>query len=349
MYSRWGYNPGSVKVGDHKVKMQVPRIKNNQTDRCEPLDRYEQLKSVEQPSEQLIKGVLLGLSMRDYGGVLDYLNEGFGLSKSSVSRSFIDRTRSKLEEFENRRYGQYNFVALFIDGKYLAKEQIIILLGVTDQGVKIPLGFLQTHSENAGPISDLLRDLIDREFNYEQGLLVVIDGSKGIHKAVTEVFGKYAVVQRCIWHKRENVNKYLKQEDQDWFTSDFHQAIEQPTYEDARADLDQLINKLEPINRSAANSLREAGDEILTLHKIGIDKQLWTTFRTTNIIENLNSQLGKYIRKVKHWKTSEMRYRWVAAGLIEIEQKMRRINNHKKLPYMQKVINDYISEPSLKS
>ncbi len=228
MYSRWGYNPGSVKVGDHKVKMQVPRIKNNQTDRCEPLDRYEQVKSVEQPSEQLIKGVLLGLSMRDYGGVLDYLNEGFGLSKSSVSRSFIDRTRSKLEEFENRRYGQYNFVALFIDGKYLAKEQIIILLGVTDQGVKIPLGFLQTHSENAGPISDLLRDLIDREFNYEQGLLVVIDGSKGIHKAVTEVFGKYAVVQRCIWHKRENVNKYLKQEDQDWFTSDFHQAIEQP-------------------------------------------------------------------------------------------------------------------------
>lgn len=143
--------------------------------------------------------------MRDYDGVVDYLNEGFGMSKSSVSRSFKVKTSEKLEEFENRRFDQDTFVGLFIDGKYLASEQIIIVLGVTNQGVKVPLGFIQSHSEHSGPISDLLSDLVSRGLGYDQGLLVVIDGSKGLKKAVKDVFGRYAVIQRCTWHKRENV------------------------------------------------------------------------------------------------------------------------------------------------
>jgi len=347
-YSRWGYNPGSVKVGDHRIKMDIPRIRNNETKQCEPLDRYQQVRSNDQPTEQLIKGVLLGLSMRDYDGVVDYLNEGFGMSKSSVSRSFKVKTSEKLEEFENRRFDQDTFVGLFIDGKYLASEQIIIVLGVTNQGVKVPLGFIQSHSEHSGPISDLLSDLVSRGLGYDQGLLVVIDGSKGLKKAVKDVFGRYAVIQRCTWHKRENVKNYLKEEDQQWFTSDYHKALDQNTYKAAKADIDRLIKKIEPINRSAANSLKEASEEILTLHKLKLHSSWSRTFATTNVIENVNSQLVKYIRKVRYWKTSDMRYRWVAAGLIEIEKNMRKINNYRKLPELEKAINDYISAPSRK-
>jgi len=101
-----------------------------------------------------------------------------------------------LKVFEERRLDAYQFVALFIDGKYLAREEIVIVLGITLDGEKIPLGFLQTHTENSGPIKDLLNKIIERGLDYEKGLLCVIDGSKGIHKAVEETFGTKVVIQR---------------------------------------------------------------------------------------------------------------------------------------------------------
>jgi len=348
-YSRWGYNPGSVMIGDQRLKLDVPRIRDNEEGKSEPLDSYHRMREQEAPSEQLIKGVLLGLSMRDYEGVIDYLGEGFGLKKSSVSRSFVERTAETLEAYEQRSFTNDEFVCLFIDGKYLAKEQIIIVLGITNQGVKIPMGFIQAHTEHAQPIGDLLKNLVERGLKYHQGLLVVIDGSKGLKKAVQDVFGKMAVIQRCTWHKRENIKNYLKEEDYSWFLPEYHAAFDRLHYKDARADLERLARKLITVNRSAGNSLNEAIDELLTLHKLKINQLFWQSFSTTNIIENINAQLGKYLRKVKYWKNSEMRYRWVSAGLMEAEGRMRKINNYKKLPVMQKAILEYIGNPSRKS
>ena len=92
--------------------------------------------------------------------------------------------------------------------------------------------------------------------------------------------------------------------------------------------------------------MEEGREELLTLHKLGMYIDFKRSFHTTNVIENLNSQLGKYIGKVKYWKNSEMRYRWIASGLIEIEQKMRRIPNYKNLYKLQEQIKIYISESS---
>ena len=151
-FSRWGFNPGSVRIGDQKLKIDVPRLYDNERDKNTMLDRYLDLKQLPEPTEQLINGVLLGLSMRDYAKVIDHLGEGFGMSKSSISRSFIDRTEEKLKEFESRSLAHLQIIALFIDGKYLSKEQIIICMGVTLQGEKIPLGFVQAATENSGGV-----------------------------------------------------------------------------------------------------------------------------------------------------------------------------------------------------
>ena len=347
-YSRWGHNPGSVQIGDQRLKMQIPRIKNNETGGFEQLENYHSIKRIENPSEQLIKGVLLGLSMRDYEGVIDNMSEGFGLKKSTVSRSFIEKSKEKLEEFENRNLSHHDFVALFIDGKYLAKEQIMIVLGVTMQGEKIPIGFAQMHSENSEPIGELFRNLIKRGLKYEEGLLLVIDGAKGIRKAVVDVFAEKAVIQRCTWHKCENVKKYLNQEDQKWFRSEYYAALDRAKYKDAKESMELLIRELKQINLSAARSLEEGKNEILTLHKLKVNIEIKRSFHTTNVIENLNSQLEKYIRKVKNWKNSDMRYRWIGSALLEIEEKMNRISNYKKMPLLRKAIKDYIAVPSQK-
>jgi putative transposase len=273
-YSRWGYNPGSVKIGDKKLKVDVPRLFDNIDENNIPLQRYEELKDLPDPTDQLVKGVLLGLSMRDYGKVIDHLGEGFGLSKSSVSRSFIERTEEKLHEFETRPIAQHKILALFIDGKYLSKEQIIICLGVTVHGDKIPLCFIQAATENSEPIRDMLERLKERGLDYSDGLLCVIDGSKGIRKAVEDSFGEKAIIQRCQWHKQENILKYLPEKHHETVKRQYQHAINQETYDNAKEELLQLKTDLKMLNLSAAKSLDEALEDILTLHRLGLNMDL---------------------------------------------------------------------------
>jgi len=337
-YSRWGYNQGGVRVGDQKLPVEVPRIMDNVERKNVPLERYEKIKHVDEPTEQLIQGILRGLSTRDYDRVINYLEQGFGLSKSDVSRRFVERTKEKLQEFEERRFDMHEFVAIFIDGKYLAKDQIIIVLGGTIQRDKIPLGFLHAPSEHSGPVMDLFKDLKDRGLNYSKGLLFVIDGSKGFSKAIIQSFGTKAVIQRCVFHKRENILRYLPEQEHAATKRDFNKALKQPSYEDAKIELLQLSERLHPINISAARSLKEGLEEILTLHRMGVHQMFGRSFSTTNCIENLNSQISKYIYKVKSWQNSEQKHRWIAAALLEIEKSMRKIPSYRKLNHLQNAV-----------
>ena len=343
-YSRWGFNPGSVRIGDQKLKVDVPRIYDNEQAKNAILNRYEDLKQLPEQTEQLINGVLLGLSMRDYGKVIDHFGEGFGMSKSSISRSFIERTEEKLKEFESRSLEHLNVIALFIDGKYLSKEQIIICMGVTLQGEKIPLGFVQAATENSVPIKDMLTNLKERGLAWEEGLFCVIDGSKGIRKAIEESFGDKAIIQRCQWHKQENILKYIPEKDQVAVKRKYQKSINKESYKEARESLIDLKRDLEQINVSAARSLEEGMEDILTLHRLGLNEDFPKSFATTNCIENLNSQIGKYLNKVKFWKNSKERYRWIAAALLEIELKMRKVNNFRELDKMQKIIKKEIQK-----
>lgn len=92
---------------------------------------------------------------------------------------------------------------------------MVIALGVTLGGEKVVLGFVQTGTENATTCMTFLRSLVERGLRVEEGLLVVVDGSEGLRQAVREVFGAQAQVQRCTWHKRENVVSYLPKTQQD--------------------------------------------------------------------------------------------------------------------------------------
>jgi len=346
-WSRWGYNPGSVRIGDQKLKIEVPRLFDNIDEKNTPLQRYEEIQELPEPTDQLLKGVLLGLSVRDYGCVIDSLGEGFGLSKSSVSRSFIERTEEKLKEFESRSIAHHKILALFIDGKYLSKEQIIICLGITDKGNKIPLCFTQAATEHAQPIKDMLERLKERGLDYSGGLLCVIDGSKGIRKAIVDCFGDKAIIQRCQWHKQENILSYLPEKHHETVKHQYQHAIHQDDLKDAHAELQQLKADLETINRSAARSLDEALDEILTLHRLGINITFARSFATTNCIENVNSQIRKYVGRVKNWSLSNERYRWIAVALLEGEQRMRKVNNFEKLDLMKTALINEVKRRTL--
>jgi putative transposase len=341
-YSRWGTNPGSVWIGEEKVDIDIPRLYDKEEERNKTLENYELLKTIEPDETRLMKAILFGLSTNDYKAVVERFIDSRGLSRSKVSQRFIEESTKRLEEFSNRDLSGNNYVSIFIDGKYFYKEQIIIALGVTESGSKVALGFIQTTTENSTSIKQLLSNLIERGLKYENGLLFVIDGSKGIHKAVTDTFGKEAVIQRCQWHKRENVISYLNEDNKDRIKRKMSKAYNMDTYQEAKDELMKIHYELGKINRNAANSLLEGLEETLTLHRLGINEEFKKSFSTTNVIENLNSQIGKYTRKVKYWKTSDQRQRWIAAGLMEAEQKMRRVNNYQRLYILQEKIKEEV-------
>ncbi len=117
-----------------------------------------------------------------------------------------------------------------------------------------------------------------------------------------------------------------------------------PTYAEAKAALLEIHSELQTLNRSAARSLMEGLEETLTLHRLGVFEELGRTFKTTNTIENVNGLLGRYLGKVKHWMHSDQRQRWVALGLLEVEQRMRRIDNYDILPRLRQALQTHVAQ-----
>lgn len=347
-FSRYGINPGSIHVDNQRIKVEVPRIRNNHVepghkDQFETLESYQSLHQIAPQDMETMLTVLHGISTRDYEKVVNTMKHSFGLSKSNVSRRFIEISAEQLKAFEKRNLGEYEFIALFIDGKSLLDQQMIIVLGVTKEGSKIPLGLVQSATENALPIENLLNELIERGLKVDEGILCVIDGSKGIKKALVTVFGKMAVIQRCQWHKRENILSYLAEEEKEIFKGKIQNAYQMEDYQNARNALEEIAKGLEKLNKTAANSLREGLEETLTLHRLGIRSQLRKSFSTTNCIESVNSQIKKYVGRITNWVNSDQRYRWTVAALLEAEVRMRKVNGNNHLKSLKLAIKKEVS------
>ncbi len=332
---RWGQQPGSVYLLDQKLPIVYPRVRDLARKREVPLSTYEQLKVPRAADAGLFRKVLHGLSCRRYEACAEAVPEAFGLSASSVSRRFIWASAQALERFSVRRLEQDDVVVLVLDGKTFAEDSMVLALGILRTGEKKLLGVVQTATENETTCAEFLRGLVERGLRTERGLLCVIDGAKGLRKAIQTVFGCQAVVQRCQWHKRRNVVAYLPKGQQEAWRRRLQQAYERPTYADARTALLELRRELRLVNRSAAASLEEGLEETLTLHRLGVFGLLGRSLKTTNCLESLNAQLGQLTDKVDRWRTSEQKHRWVASALLEIEPRLRRIKGYRHLSQLR--------------
>lgn len=334
---RHGSNAGSVRIAGQRVPIRVPRVRLPLGAEV-PLRSWAALSGGGDLNERLLKTVLYGISCRNYEAAAEVIPGAIGLSSSSVSRSFIRATAAKLREFQERDLGDQDIAAMVLDGKTFAETTMVVALGVTLTGEKRFLGFVETHTENQKVLTPFLRSLVDRGLNASQGLLVVIDGSRGIRAAVKEVLGPLAAVQRCQWHKRENVVNYLPKSEQDAFRRRLQRAYMRPTHQEAKSALSQLHKELDEQNQSAASSLTEGLDETLTLHRLGVYSVLGCSLKTTNCLESINAQVEERCQKVDYWKNSNQRQRWLATALIDIEPRLRRIRGYRHLPKLREAL-----------
>lgn len=339
---RWGQNPGSVFVGDQKLRINVPRVRDLARNREVPLKSHERLQNPAHLDEIALTRVINGISQGKYERAAEHIPETFGIKKSSISQKFIRASSRKLAAFMNRDLSGYDIVAIFIDGKFFAENEMVIALGVTIEGEKVLLGFIETSTENGTVCRDFLNSLKARGLNLEQEVLFVIDGGKGIFKGINDVMGEKAVIARCQWHKRENVVDYLAKERRDTFRGRLQAAYENPDYAAAKKALSAVRHDLTALNQSAVNSLDEGLEETLMLQRLGLFNELGKSFKTTNCIENVNKQLELYTGRVNCWQSSDQRRRWVATALLEIEPRLNRVSGHEHLKKLRAAMKSFV-------
>jgi transposase-like protein len=343
---RWTPQRGSIYLADQKIPIEVPRVRDRLRNQEVPLPTYEGLQAPRALDTGLLHKVLGGLSTREYERCAEAVPEAFGLSASTVSRRFKRASARKLQELSERRLEGYDLVTLLLDGKTFAEDEMVTAVGVTLTGEKVLLGFVQTATENRTVCAAFLRELVERGLRVDLGLLVITDGAKGLHAAVREVFGTAALVQRCQWHKRENVIAYLPDRHRATFRRKLQAAYDQPTYDKAKRALGKVRAELALLNVSAASSLDEGLEETLTLHRLGVFQQLGTSLKTTNTLESIHARVESRTAKVDHWRNSEQKQRWLATALLDLEPRLRRIRNYRALPLLREALSRQVQEPN---
>jgi putative transposase len=247
-------------------------------------------------------------------------------------------------QYQERRLDDDTYVAIYIDGKALMGRTMIHAVGVTAQGYKRSLGLTEGSTENSRVISVMLRDMIKRGLSYEDGILFCIDGGTGLHKAVEETFGMYAVIQRCEFHKHRNIESHLAEEHKLQWRSKLKELFAIANYQRAEARAKELITELAQISLPASRSLQEGLDELFTLQRLQIKEQVGRIFSTTNAIESINSVIARQTRIITRWTTNDQRLRWAAIILVQHEEKLNRVHIYHKLSMLQVALKNEIQQ-----
>jgi transposase-like protein len=333
-HHHWGTTATELTFGGRRLQVPRPRVRER-NGREATLPSVATFRERDPLSTRVMQQLLAGVSTRQYEASLEPRPAGRptrGSSKSAVSRRLVQRTRARLQEHLGRRLEGLDVVALFLDGIVVAQETAIVALGITRDGRKEPLGLSLGSTENAVVSTALLQDLLARGLALDARVLCVIDGGKGLRKALDEVLGAAAVIQRCQLHKARNLLALVPKARQVYVRATLRRAYRAGSAAAARRQLTALGTWLEANGHAAAAaSLREGLEETLTVTKLELPLALRRFFATTNCIENLMGTIRHVSRHVKRWRRGDMRQRWLGLGVLRAAERFRRIKAHGEL------------------
>lgn len=338
---RWGAAPIVLPFGGQRVTVPCPRVRAVGGGEAQ-LKSALHFRTVDPVPARVLNQILLGVSTRGYRHSLEPVADGIsarGASKSAASRHLIARMSGQLREQLGRRLDQLDPVVLMVDGIEIAHRTVVVALGILADGRKVVLGLWLGSTENAALCTSLLNDLLERGLKVERRILCVIDGGRGIRKALADVFGDLAVVQRCRVHKKRNILDHLPPKRKAYVSRMLTEAWRSDSATLARRRLKTLQQWLESNGENgAAGSLREGMEETLTVAKLELPAALRTFLVTTNAIENLLGTSRRISRNVKRWRSGEMIVRWTAIGLAHAAKNFRRVRGYRYLPLLARAL-----------
>jgi transposase-like protein len=297
-----------------------------------PLKTWEGLEDQDPLNHRAVEQMVIGVSTRKYRRSLENVPADVverGTSKSAVSRRFVAATGKKLEAWMNRDLSEFKLATIMIDGLHVDDHVVLVALGFDEAGAKHLLGIHEGATENRESCTALMTNLVERGIDSSRSTLFVLDGAKALRRAVLDVFGKRAIVQRCQLHKQRNILEHLPEEKRPGVETILKEAFRAATSKTAKGRLEALAGRLAADYPSAAESLREGLDELFTVKELGVPEDLERGLSTTNAIENVNNGIRRITRRVKRWRGGSMILRWIGAALQELQRGFHRIKGYR--------------------
>jgi putative transposase len=325
---RTGHAPGELVMGGRRVRVARPRVRTLDGREVE-LPSWRAFADEDPLDTRAVDQMLAGVSTRRYARSLEPLPAGVvsrGTGKSAVSRRFVAATEKQMAEWLGRDLSSIDLAVLMVDGVHIHEHVLLVALGIDTDGKKHVLGVREGATENATACRALLTDLRDRGLPTDRTILVVLDGSKALAKAVRDVYGARALLQRCQAHKARNVLDQLPEESRPSVRQALRDAYTEPDAERAKKMLGNLARRLRDEHPGAAASLLEGLDETLTVKRLGLPAKLERQLSTTNAIENVIGSLRVLANRVKHWRNGRMILRWTVTAVADAATRFRRVN-----------------------
>jgi len=343
-----GRQQGVVSLSERRLRIEKPRLrkKGKGCGNEVSIAAYEAMVMNTRLGSQILKILMKGVSTRKYKEILPEMAETVGVSKSQISREFIAASEKEFKQLCERRFDETEILAIYIDGIQFGDCHVIVALGVDSCGSKHVLGLRQGSSENSRVATDLLNDLVERGVKPDRLRLFVIDGSKALRCAINSVYGSKNPVQRCRNHKIRNVLGYLPDDQKDQVKSAMKAAFSLEV-DKGEQKLKQLAKWLQREYPSAAGSLLEGLCEMFTINRLALPKSLRRCLGSTNLIESPNSGVRSRTRRVKHWQDHVMVVRWVAASLMDMEARFKRIMGYQQLWILEAKLKELAEEETV--
>ncbi len=340
---RHGVQEGVVSLGDRKIRVQKPRLRERVEDggREVAIPAYEAMQSDESLGSHILSTMMKGVSTRNYEDFLPESCERFGVSKSSVSREFVERSEAECKRLLERRFDDLDILVIYVDGMIYADHSVIVAVGVEGNGCKHVLGVMEGATENAVVAKALLESLVERGVSTGVRRLFVIDGSKALRAAIDAVFGEGNPVQRCRNHKIRNVKGYLPIDMGEYAAISMKAAFKL----DANLGIKKLRELAESFSKQypdAASSLLEGLEEMFTINSLGVSGGLRRSLGSTNIIESAIGCVKRRTGRVSRWRDGSMVKRWVASSLLDAEKRFRRIFGYNDLWMLEAALRDSV-------
>lgn len=334
-------------AGRPKLPIRRPRVRTADGTGETAIPAYELFSSTEILDEMALDKMLGKLSTRRYRLGLEPVGTAVEQAstatfKPAISRRFAAATQIALQQMMSADLSGLDLAALMLDGVHFGEHTCVVALGIGIDGTKYPLALAEGSTENATLARELIAGLRERGMDVTRPILIVLDGSKALRRAVLGVFDQ-PVIQRCQLHKIRNVRDKLPGKLRAVVEKRMREAYHADTPLAAEAKLAAFIAELDKKYPGAASSLREGLDETLTVVRLDVPPTLARTPRSTNPIESMISICRDHAVNVMNWKDGTMALRWCAAGMAEATKQFRRVNGFMHLPRLRAALERHVA------
>ncbi len=339
---RWGRTAGPIGFHGGKVAVERPRVRERGGGKEVVLPSWERATEEDWLGRWAMNLMLIGVTTRRFGRAVRLpegdvpVGPGAGVSKSAASRRFVALSAERMAAWMAQDLSGLDLLAVQIDGLHITEDLVLLAaVGIDAEGAKHPLGLVEGATENAAVVQALLDDLVGRGLDPATCRLFIVDGAKALSKAIRRTFGRGTPIQRCQVHKARNIADRLPKALQAPVRRALRQAWELDDAAKAERLLRNLARTLEPRAPGAAAAILEGLDEILTVVRLGLPRELRRSLACTNIVENVLGSVRRVCRNVKRWRDADMALRWTAAAMLEAAKGFRRLKAKRHLPALR--------------